>query len=362
MEIIYLKNQLKAQVISEACEVLGKSGLVIFPTETCYGAGVLATSQPAVDKLLAYKTRREGKPLSIAVSDQIMASKYVNINTSASNLYKNFLPGPLTVVSKGKHKVARGVESETGTLGIRIPDYPLILAITKKLNKPITATSANASYKSRPYSIPQLLKNLSQKQQSLIDLVIDAGTLPKRPTSTVVDTTLEDPLLIRSGTLPFRNGNVVTTHSPTETINLAQTLMLKHWNDLQDKPVIFLLNGELGAGKTQFAKGIGEFLKIKGPITSPTYTIEIEYDYNRHGIKGKLLHLDTWRLQHLEEFKQLYLEKRLKPKTVVVVEWASRTLRPLLKIAKATKAATLIVEINTNNQEKKRVIKIKEID
>jgi tRNA threonylcarbamoyl adenosine modification protein YjeE len=138
--------------------------------------------------------------------------------------------------------------------------------------------------------------------------------------------------------------------------------MLKHWNDLQDKPVIFLLNGELGAGKTQFAKGIGEFLKIKGPITSPTYTIEIEYDYNRHGIKGKLLHLDTWRLQHLEEFKQLYLEKRLKPKTVVVVEWASRTLRPLLKIAKATKAATLIVEINTNNQEKKRVIKIKEID
>ncbi|MDP4030857.1 MAG: Sua5/YciO/YrdC/YwlC family protein, partial [Patescibacteria group bacterium] len=99
--------------LNQAAKVLRAGGLIIYPTETCYGAGVDATNQAAVDKLLRYKTRREGRPLSVAVSDKTMASKYVKLNTSAINLYKNFLPGPLTVVSAGRHKLAKGVESET---------------------------------------------------------------------------------------------------------------------------------------------------------------------------------------------------------------------------------------------------------
>src|SRR3989304_1221808 len=100
--------------IDRAVKVLKTGGLVIYPTETCYGAGVDATNQKSVAKVLKYKTRREGKPLSIAVTDQKMASRYVKLNATAKNLYKQFLPGPLTVVSAGKHRVASGVESETG--------------------------------------------------------------------------------------------------------------------------------------------------------------------------------------------------------------------------------------------------------
>lgn len=333
--------------IDRAVKVLKTGGLVIYPTETCYGAGVDATNQKAVNKLLAYKTRREGKPLSIAVADQTMAAKYVRLNPTAKNLYKQFLPGPLTVVSAGRGRVAAGVESETGTLGIRIPDHPVAKALVQTLGKPITATSANVSYKPKPYSITQLLSQISPKQKSLIDFIVDVGKLPTRPASTVVDTTLDDPLILRPGTiLPSRDGNLVT-RSPEETKNLAKTLMLKHWNDLQVKPLMFLLIGDLGAGKTQFAKGIGEFLNIPGPITSPTYTIEIEYDFTRHHVTGKFLHLDTWRLQNLAELDLLGLASRLKPKTVVAVEWASRTLKPLQDLAKKTHAKVISLKLQS---------------
>ncbi len=352
MKILKLTKTNHQPIINQAIKTLKAGGLIIYPTETCYGLGVDATNPKAVNKLLTYKTRREGKPLSIAVASQSMASNYVKLNTSAKNLYQKFLPGPLTIISKSKAKVAPRVESETKTLGVRIPDYPLILKIIKKLGKPITATSANVSYKPRPYSIKNILDHTSKKQQSLIDLIIDAGVLPKRPPSTVVDTTLDDPLVLRQGKLLPTTGKTLTTKSPQQTSDLAQTLMLKHWNTLQSKPLMFLLIGELGSGKTQFAKGIGQFLKLSQIIVSPTYTIEREYDYQRHKIKGKFLHLDTWRLQNLEELSQLNLKTRLKPQTVIAIEWASRTLKPLLKLAKQTNAKVITINLKTHSHQK----------
>jgi len=342
--VIKVNNSNTQTVIRHAIKTLKQGGLIIYPTETCYGLGVDATNPQAVNQLLTYKSRREGKPLSIAVTDQTMASNYVKLNTSAKNLYKKFLPGPLTIISKSKGKVAPGVESETQTLGIRIPDYPLVLKIIKKLAKPITATSANVSYKKRPYSIKDVLNHTSKKQQALINLIIDAGTLPKRPPSTVVDTTLDDPLVLRQGDLLPATGQKLTTKSPSQTSQLAETLMLKHWNDLQTQPLMFLLIGQLGSGKTQFAKGIGQFLNISQTIVSPTYTIEREYDYQRHKLKGKFLHLDTWRLQNIEELRQLNLQSQLKPRTVMAIEWASRTLKPLLELAKKTNSKIISVE------------------
>ncbi|OIN88470.1 hypothetical protein COW80_03945 [Candidatus Beckwithbacteria bacterium CG22_combo_CG10-13_8_21_14_all_01_47_9] len=352
--------------IEPAVKVLRAGGLVIYPTETCYGAGVDAANQKAIDKLLAYKTRREGRPLSVAVTNQTMASKYVKLNLTAKNLYTKFLPGPLTVVSAGKHKLAKGVESETGTLGIRIPAHPTAMALIKKFGRPITATSANVSYKPRPYSIKQLLSQISKKQRRLIDFIIDAGNLPRRPVSTIVDTTLDDRLIIRQGEIIPPRGGIfkhpgVVTKSPQATMKLAQTLCLKHWKDLQTRPLVFLLIGDLGAGKTVFAKGIGQFLQIKQPITSPTFTIGKEYHYNHYGVTGKFLHLDTWRLQHLEELTGLKLEKQFRPKNIVCIEWAGRASTPLLKLAKKAGSITISLKINQGIHVNDRIIKYNSI-
>jgi len=163
MKIINIKKTKKQQVVQEAIKVLKTDGLIIYPTETCYGIGVDATSQKAVDKLLAYKKRPEGKAIAIAVSDQKMAQQYVTVNETAKNIYKNFLPGPITIISKSKNKVAKGLEAEDATLGIRIPNYSLTLEIIKKFGFPVTTTSANVSYKKTPYSSDDILKNTTKK-------------------------------------------------------------------------------------------------------------------------------------------------------------------------------------------------------
>jgi len=327
------------QVIAETIAILRAGGLVIFPTETTYGAGVDALNQTAVDKLLAYKARREGKPLSIAVTDPAMAAQYVEVNDSARKLYERFLPGPVTVVSKSVGTVAQGVASEFGTLGVRIPDYPLVVEIVKAYGRPMTATSANASDAKRPYTVTDIFDGLSEKQKSLIDLVLDAGQLPPNPPSTVIDTTLSTPVVFRQGETNIAEAATEATQlvsqSEMETKQIAGKLLLKHWNEIKAHGLVIGLDGSLGMGKTIFAKGAAEFLGITETVTSPTYTYLEEYEFLRHGVAGKFFHLDLWKIETEAEFNALAVDTLLTPRSVVIIEWFSQVESWLMPIIKA---------------------------
>lgn len=355
-----LANNTKSQknALAEAVAELKAGGLVIYPTETVYGAGVDATNQAAVDKLLKYKTRREGKPLSIAVADEAMAAKYVEINEQAAALYQSLLPGPVTVISKGLGKVAKGVESEFATLGVRIPDYNLVVGMAEQLDRPITATSANTSGKPRPYSIPQLLKSLSTKQKNLIDLIIDAGKLPKNPPSTVIDTTHSAPVTLRSGkiALPSSAKTQIDSASPTETRAIAGKLLLKNWSAIQNQGLVIGLNGPLGAGKTVFAKGMADFLQIKVPLVSPTYSYIEEYRYHRHQTRGTFYHLDMWKVADLALFERLEVEKLLEANNVLAIEWFAQVKDYLREIIKEKKVEVLELEILDLADDRRRII------
>ncbi len=328
MEIISIGEK-KEKIIEKTLEVLKSGGIVVYPTETCYGMGADATNEKAIQKLLKYKTRREGKPLSVVLSEKKEAKKYIELNDMAENIYDNYLPGPITVVSKSLGKVVKEVESESGTLGIRVPDYELILEISKKFKKPFTATSANISYKPKPYSIDSLLKNTPEKKKKLIDLIIDAGKLPKNETSTVVDTTLNTMNILREGKVSFEKSlkNLklsAKTKKEEETINFGTTVMLKYIDEIRKNCLVFLLKGELGTGKTQFTKGIGKQLKIQKLIKSPTYNILNEYEYDLGSKKGKLIHIDVWKIYTWEEFLKIGITEYLKEGNVVVVEWGDK--------------------------------------
>jgi L-threonylcarbamoyladenylate synthase len=320
MQVLKLKTSSIESVVKQAVKVLQTGGLVIYPTETVYGVGVDATNTSAVKKLLDYKSRREGKPLSIAVASQAMAEQYVELTDQAEQLYKRFLPGPYTIVSKGKGRVAPGVESEFGTLGVRIPNYPLVLELVSQLGRPITATSANASGEKRPYTIDDILDRLSAKQKTLIDLVIDTGTLPKNEPSVVIDTTLSTPLTVR-GSWHDSDDQAFETVTDQETQDLAGKLLLKHWTQVKKTGLVIALSGELGTGKTIFTKGLAKFLQITTPIVSPTYTYLSEYDFNRHGTRGKLFHLDLWKIDSQNELDRLRVSELTGPNNVVVIEW-----------------------------------------
>jgi len=341
MQIINTTNK---DSIRLACDALARGELIIFPTETCYGLAVDATNPAAVTQLLAYKGDRH-RQVSIAVSDQAMAEQYVTLNAIAKNLYLNFLPGPITVISDSKKLVDPRLESATTTLGVRLPSYPFAPSLIQKYGKPITATSANTSGKKEPYSLADWRKYTALPKQELVSLFLDAGKLADRPTSTVVDTTLNDPSVLRQGEIFLPNSSPsFTSHSPTETIQFGSDLTQKHLNLTKKYPLIFALIGELGAGKTQFSKGIAQAIGIEDNVNSPTYTLLHEYPYGSLGsdspqgvslrqqgdslqskYSGTFYHLDTWRLPDPSELEStLHLSTLLQPGNILSMEWASK--------------------------------------
>lgn len=167
--------------VRAAVNALKKGGIVIYPTETSYGIGADATKSNAIRKIFRLKARENGKPISIIISSLAMAKKYAFIDALSRKLIKQFMPGPLTLISKKKN--LPDILSKN-TIAWRIPSHPFALALVKKSGRPITATSANLSGKRQLYRIKEVAKTFS----GCVDLIIDAGNLPRRSPSTVFDT------------------------------------------------------------------------------------------------------------------------------------------------------------------------------
>lgn len=320
----YSNNDDAAIIIKEASKVLKNGGLVVFPTETCYGIGADATNQVAIDKLLEYKTKEKDKPFSIAVSNLDMAKKYAHLNKMALNAYNNYLPGPVTVVSKGNNKLANNVQSSQGTIGIRIPDYKLITDIVDFYGLPMTATSANASYKKTPYNIDDIFNNISQKQKDLIDLVIDAGELKHNPPSTVIDTTLDNIYVLREGNLKLDKPKRFLCYSIEDLVKYIDVILSLIKDSIGKRLIVFKLEGDLGAGKTYFTKELGKKIGVQKVITSPTFNICNEYRAKYNNIDFKLFHIDTYRLFEALELNDLSPNNIFFKPNIVVIEWANK--------------------------------------
>ncbi|PIU37542.1 tRNA (adenosine(37)-N6)-threonylcarbamoyltransferase complex ATPase subunit type 1 TsaE, partial [Candidatus Roizmanbacteria bacterium CG07_land_8_20_14_0_80_34_15] len=219
-----------------------------------------------------------------------------------------------------KHNVNKLLESETGALGIRIPMYRYIKVLTNTYKKPITATSANLAGRSPHYSVESLLSELTGKQKELIDLVINAGTLPRNKPSTVVDLSKNDVRILRQGDIDFSNqSEKFSSKTVEETKNIAKKILNQNINN-KNKPLIFIIEGEMGAGKTIFVKGIGEQFGINN-IISPTYVIYYEYEIKK---SKKMIHIDLYNIEDRQEFKHLGLEKYLFPGNILCFEWGEK--------------------------------------
>lgn len=361
-------------LIKKAVAALRNGGMIIYPTETCYGIGVDATNKLAVEKLIKYKGDRKNKPISVAVCDKAMAKDYVEFNPAAENLFDNFLPGPITVVCQGKHRVDSRLESEKGTLGIRFPKHDLSLKIIRTFDKPITSTSANVSNGKTPYKISDILDDIPESKKKLIDLIIDVGSLPYHPPSTIVDTTLNTPQVLRQGEFIFDGVNVeiFITHNVEETISFARKFLISNFlprrqageflnNVKNQKCLIFALQGELGVGKTQFAKGIAKGLNIKDNIKSPTFILCSEYPFSLRTTgyvlrTGTLFHIDTWRMQNESELADIGFKEMIMPGNVIVIEWGQKVFEILKKIEKRKDIKVVWVEIETVGENIRRII------
>lgn len=172
------------KAIRTAAKILHGGGIVIYPTESSYGIAADATNSKAIKKIFAIKKRPHEKNIPIIVADKKMASRYLLLTEDHKKLLR-LMPGPLTLTAQKKFPA-----KYLG--GFRISSNKAAEGLSKRLGKPLTATSANISGRKPLYRIKDVIKTFGS-----VDLIIDSGDLPKRIASTVFS--VEERKIIRKG-------------------------------------------------------------------------------------------------------------------------------------------------------------------
>ncbi len=182
--------------ITNAAQMLRAGGVIIYPTDTVYGIGCSIDDKNAIEKIYLIKRQREDKPFSFVCSDLKHISEYAHVSNPAFKIMKRLIPGPYTFIlpaAKMKH-LPKILVSKRKTVGIRVPDSTITLAIVRELGHPILSTSVtteSAELLNDPESIIAKFRNS-------VDMIINGGVLTSEP-STVVDLTNEAPEIVREG-------------------------------------------------------------------------------------------------------------------------------------------------------------------
>ena len=278
------------------------------------------------------------------VKDLQQAKEFVAINEQQEKTLQMILPGAYTIILPSRHKTSLQLEAENETLGIRIPQYFFIQALSNAISYPYTATSANIHARGPHYTINALFNTLSEKKKSLLDLVIDFGELPHNLPSTIITMTESKLPILRKGDNKFKLLNRTVTKADSETKALATQLLKKYEKLSSNKPIIFILQGDLGSGKTVFTQGLGEYLHTVH-VVSPTFVLYYEYDTS-HQFLTKLHHFDLYRAETTEDLEVLGINKLLKPKNLLVFEWGER-IGSIHHLLNGIPAVILYIQIET---------------
>lgn len=183
-------------VIESAVELMRRGELVAFPTDTVYGVGAPAYSPAVVGQLFTAKIRPANRPIALLVAPEDDLRRVVAaIPKGLPPLAARFWPGGLTLVVRRAAEISDAVTAGGDTVGIRVPDHPIALALIRMLGEPIAATSANLSGSASPLTADDVLAQLDGR----IALLLDGGRCPGGVESTVLDLTTDPPTIRRLG-------------------------------------------------------------------------------------------------------------------------------------------------------------------
>ena len=186
-------------LIARAIHILKTGGVIAFPTETFYGLAADATNEDAVEKIFHLKGRDFSNPVALIIgNDRQLHGLVEEIPDSSRILMQTFWPGPLTLVFKASPQIIPKLTAHTGKIGIRISSHPVAACLAHRLDRPITATSANFSGTPEILSPQEVVRCLGDR----VDLVIDGGLSPGGKGSTILDVTLDPPVTLREGAIP----------------------------------------------------------------------------------------------------------------------------------------------------------------
>jgi L-threonylcarbamoyladenylate synthase len=184
-------------ILSQLSTDLQSGAVVIFPTETVYGIGTSVFSRSGIRRIYELKGRHGRKPLALLVHSLSAARPLVEtIPPEAERLANRFWPGPLTLVFKAS-PLGRLVTGGLSTIGVRIPDHPVALAILQKVGIPLATTSVNRSGQKPTISGIAAAKLFGSR----VDWMIDGGTCRIQAASSVIDLSHYPFTVIRDGAI-----------------------------------------------------------------------------------------------------------------------------------------------------------------
>jgi L-threonylcarbamoyladenylate synthase len=179
-----------------AVRIISEGGIVAFPTESYYGLGVDPTNPRAIKRLFKIKKRDPDLPILILIPSLRDLPKYVSsIPQGAKRMGEKFWPGGLTMIFQSSPALPSVLTAGKGKVGIRISSHPLAQALSGALSVPVTGTSANISGRRPCIKADQVVECLGND----VDLILDGGTTQGNYPSTILDVTVDPPLIIRKG-------------------------------------------------------------------------------------------------------------------------------------------------------------------
>lgn len=185
--------------LKKAADVIKEGGLVAFPTETVYGLGANALDEDAVKSIFDAKGRPSDNPLIVHISNYSMLDMVTDCSLEQRSLLELlgsiFWPGPLTIIVSKSNNIPKVVSCGLDTVGIRMPQHPIALALIDECKLPIAAPSANTSGKPSPTSADHVIEDILNK----VDIIIDGGNCSVGLESTVIDITVKPAVILRPG-------------------------------------------------------------------------------------------------------------------------------------------------------------------
>lgn len=195
MEVVKMTDQ---DAIYKACDVLRAGGVVMHPTETCYGLAVDIAQREAVLKLYELKGRDADKPVSVLVDSLQMAMNYGVFSAVARRLAEQYWPGPLSIVVPRKPFLPAFLNPGVEFVSLRFSSDPFCRGLLGQFGAGVTTTSANLSGEDPYYAVD--LQRITRGLAAL-DLVVDGGVLVENKPSTIVKVVGRELMVLRQGAI-----------------------------------------------------------------------------------------------------------------------------------------------------------------
>ena len=194
MTVVIAADQ--ANALDQAAAAVEQGAVIGVPTDTVYGLVCLCSDAAAIDGLFAVKERPSQKALPVLLGEAEQASAVVRTagQAAAQALIDRYWPGPLTLVLPARSHLPPALTAGGDTVGVRLPAHPFLRALARRVG-PLASSSANRSGQPPCATAAAVLDQLDGR----IPLLIDAGPAPLAQSSTVLDLSGPQPILLREG-------------------------------------------------------------------------------------------------------------------------------------------------------------------